>query len=69
MLSTKLTGGIIVGHCIICEEDRMQGIRICTSFICISCEYNLIHTDTQEEKYRYYVQKLKPINQQTLYSS
>jgi len=68
MLSTKLTGGAYVGHCIICEETRQQGIYICSSFICTSCEYNIIHTDTKEAKYHYYVQKLKPINQLTLYS-
>jgi len=57
-----------VGQCIICEEDSLQGIYIYTSFICTLCEYNMVHTDTREAKYRYYVQKMKPINQLTLYS-
>lgn len=59
----------MVSRCIICEEESLQGIHICTSFICTLCEYNIVHTDAREEKYRYYVQKLKPINQIPLYSS
>jgi len=57
-----------VGQCIICEEDSLQGIYIYASFICTLCEYNMVHTDTREAKYHYYVQKMKPINQSTLHS-
>jgi len=57
----------MVSRCIICEEESLRGIHICTSFICTLCEYNIIHTDARTAKYRYYVRKLKPINPTSLY--
>lgn len=55
-------------HCGICEEDKEHGIHLYTMFICKECEYNIIHTEPREEKYRYYVKKLKNVNQQQLFS-
>lgn len=57
-----------MGQCVICEEEKTQGIHLYTLFICTTCEYNIIHTEVREEKYRYYVQKLKNMNQPTLFS-
>lgn len=54
--------------CGICEEDKMNGIHLYNLFICTECEYNMLHTEPREEKYQYYLQKLKNINQPTLYS-
>lgn len=55
-------------RCTICEEDNQIGIHLYASFICTTCEYNIIHTDPREERYNYYVRKLKNSNQSTLYS-
>jgi len=55
-------------QCIICDERNTLGIHLYKQFICASCEHNIIHTDAREEKYHYYVNKLKHINQPTLYS-
>ena len=55
-------------RCGICEEDKGEGIHLYNLFICTECEYNMIHTEPREEKYNYYLQKLKNINQPTLYS-
>ena len=52
--------------CLICDQSRLEGIYIRTSFICTTCEWNMIHTDTDEVMYHYYVKKLKPIHQLTL---
>lgn len=69
ILSTKLTEVGILQRCIICEEGKADGIHLYTSFICEQCEYNMIHTDAREEKYRYYINKLKNMNKQQLYTS
>jgi len=52
--------------CLICDQSRLEGIYIRTSFICTTCELNMIHTNTDEAMYHYYVKKLKPIHQLTL---
>ena len=54
--------------CVICDETREDGIQLHMLFICASCEHNMIHTDVREEKYRYYVNKLKDTDPPTLYS-
>lgn len=54
--------------CGICEEEKANGIHLYKLFICYECERNMIHTEPKEEKYRYYLKKLKNINQPTLYS-
>lgn len=55
-------------QCGICEEEKGNGIFLYRLFICHECERNMIHTEPREEKYNYYLQKLKNINQPTLYS-
>lgn len=59
-----------IAHCGICEEKKEQekGIQVYRLFICHECEYNMIHTEPREEKYTYYLRKLKNINRTTLYS-
>lgn len=54
--------------CGICEEEKNKGILVYRLFICDECERNMIHTEPKEEKYRYYLKKLKNINQPPLYS-
>jgi len=55
-------------HCGICEEEKEKGIQLYRLFICDECEHNMIHTEPREEKYTYYLKKLKNINTTTLYS-
>lgn len=55
-------------RCVICEEEKEEGIHLYTLYICTQCEYNIIHTEVREEKYRYYVQKLKNMNQPSFHS-
>lgn len=54
--------------CGICEEKKEAGIHLYKIFICSECERNMIHTEPREEKYQYYLQKLKNINHSRLYS-
>ncbi|MEW9675329.1 sigma factor G inhibitor Gin [Lentibacillus sp. L22] len=59
---------ISLERCGICEEEKDKGIHLYNLFICCECEHNMIHTEPREEKYQYYLQKLKNINQPTMYS-
>ncbi|GGJ89354.1 anti-sigma-G factor Gin [Lentibacillus kapialis] len=59
---------LMTERCGICEEEKERGIHLYKLFICCECETNMIHTEPREEKYRYYLQKLKNMNQPTLYS-
>lgn len=54
--------------CIICEQQKQQGIHLYTSFICEDCEKDIVITETDDPKYHYYIQQLKAINQYRIYS-
>lgn len=54
--------------CGICEEEREKGIHLYKLFICCECEQKMIHTEPREAQYQYYLNKLKNMNQPTLYS-
>lgn len=56
-------------RCVICEERKGTGIHLYTTFICKPCEHNIVHTSVRELKYRYYIEKLKNISEETLSSS
>lgn len=55
-------------RCGICEDKKETGIRLYNFFICSECEYNIIHTEPREEKYNYYLHKLKNVNKPQIYS-
>ena len=49
--------------CIVCGQlkPRDQGIHIVAEFICGSCEYEMVQTDVRDEKYPFYVHRMKKI--------
>jgi len=47
--------------CIICGEHKMEGIHIVSEFICDACEAEMVHTDVQEEKYHFFIHRMKQI--------
>jgi len=47
--------------CIVCGESKEQGITIVTEFICTSCEAEMVRTHPDDEKYMFFVRRLKPI--------
>ncbi|HLS07426.1 MAG TPA: sigma factor G inhibitor Gin [Bacillota bacterium] len=55
-------------RCGICEEEKSTGISLYNMFICGECERNMIYTEPREEKYQYYLRKLKNITHPTLLS-
>lgn len=56
-------------RCIVCEEPKLEGIRLRNSFFCQACEHNMVHTEVREQKYRYYVEKLKSLERTRLHTS
>lgn len=53
--------GVIVVVCIVCDEEKENGIHLFTHFICETCEQNIRLTEPEDELYRYYLQKLKKV--------
>lgn len=47
--------------CIICGELKQHGIHIVSEFICDACESEMVHTDVQEEKYHFFIHRMKQI--------
>lgn len=54
--------------CIVCEEKKDRGIHLYTEFICTDCEKDMLQTDTEDPKYRFYLKQLKKITIPKIYS-
>lgn len=54
--------------CVVCEQTKMAGIHLYTSFICTECESIMIKTDTSDPQYKYYVEKLRKVTNPEIYS-
>jgi len=48
-------------NCTICGHESDVGIHIVSSFICSHCEQEMVATDTQDERYPFFVAKMKTI--------
>lgn len=49
------------GTCIVCSKHKDVGIRIFQSFLCADCEREIVQTDVLDEKYPYYIDRMKQI--------
>jgi hypothetical protein len=47
--------------CIVCGNQQVLGISIYSSFICHSCEQEMIRTEVGDEKYPFFIQRMKQI--------
>lgn len=54
--------------CIVCDKEKDKGINVYNLFICFQCEQKIIQTEPEDPSYAYFVEKLKRMNQSTLYS-
>lgn len=54
--------------CIICEQQKEKGFHLYTSFICIDCENDIVHTDTDHPLYKFYLQQLNKITRKQILS-
>jgi uncharacterized protein (DUF983 family) len=55
-------------RCVVCEENKLKGIHLYTAFICMDCEEDILITETDDPKYKYYLQKLKKITTPEIFS-
>lgn len=55
-------------RCGVCELEKENGIHLYNMYICKSCEEEIIDTDPSEQKYQYFLKKMRIMNQTTLYS-
>jgi len=49
------------GTCMVCCEQKAEGIHILTQFLCHECEREIVKTDVEDEKYAYYIDRMKRI--------
>ena len=49
--------------CIVCKEKKTRGIHICHQFICQSCEQEIVQTQTTDDRYHHYLERLRKIKQ------
>jgi uncharacterized protein (DUF983 family) len=54
--------------CVVCEEVKLSGIHLYLAFICEECEKDIIHTDTNNPRYKYYLKQLKKVNNPGIHS-
>jgi len=47
--------------CVMCGHKKNEGIMIHSGFICEECEYEIVHTDVSDEKYPYFIQRMKTL--------
>ncbi len=54
--------------CIICDKEKVTGIHLYTSFICVECEKEMTSTQTSDPNYQFYLEKLRRVKNPPLYS-
>lgn len=47
--------------CIICEQQKQEGIVIISEFICDSCEAEMVRTDVKDAKYPFFIHRMRRI--------
>lgn len=47
--------------CIICGQTKEAGITIVTEFICETCEAEMVRTDVRDDKYPFFIHRMKQI--------
>jgi hypothetical protein len=48
-------------HCIICQEERRDGLELFGKFICTMCEQEIVDTSVADPKYLYFLSRLKAL--------
>ncbi|WP_017185074.1 sigma factor G inhibitor Gin [Alkalibacillus haloalkaliphilus] len=51
--------GQSINCCQICGEWKQDGIHVLSSFICKGCEREIVNTNPDDERYQYFVDRLK----------
>ncbi|MFC5470379.1 sigma factor G inhibitor Gin [Cohnella suwonensis] len=45
----------------VCGEPKVEGMTIVTQFICTSCENEMVRTEVEEEKYSFFVRRMRQL--------
>ncbi|MFC6335133.1 sigma factor G inhibitor Gin [Paenibacillus septentrionalis] len=48
-------------QCTICGKESEIGLHIVSSFICSSCEQEIVQIDVEDERYPFFVSRMKTI--------
>ncbi|MEK3718558.1 sigma factor G inhibitor Gin [Paenibacillus sp. FSL R7-0333] len=48
--------------CIICGQQKEEGIVIVSHFICEDCESEMVRTEAEDVKYNFFINRMKKIN-------
>ncbi|KGX85453.1 sigma factor G inhibitor Gin [Pontibacillus litoralis] len=54
--------------CAVCEREKEVGILVYHTFICRECENEIVATDPSDNKYAYFLKKLRVMNKAKLHS-
>ncbi len=51
------------GHkqCVICDQEKSEGIHLVEQFICEDCERQIVLTDPDDMYYHYYLKKMRKV--------
>ncbi|CAM3964460.1 sigma factor G inhibitor Gin [Mesobacillus zeae] len=55
-------------NCVVCGQEKVAGIHLYTSFICTECEKTMIHTETSDPNYKFFVHQLRKVTKPEIYS-
>ncbi len=48
-------------RCIVCDKLQLEGIVVLDEFICDQCEREMVQTHVEDEKYPYFVFRMRKI--------
>ncbi|WP_338752474.1 sigma factor G inhibitor Gin [Bacillus sp. FJAT-52991] len=54
--------------CMVCEQNKQEGIYIYQAFICKECEKKVLQTEPEEEAYVHFVKKMRKIRIPSVFS-
>jgi len=64
MPKTKIMKMRLGKQCVICEKRKEEGILIAKSFICTTCEHEMVHLDDQDHLYHEYIKQMRAFSSQ-----
>lgn len=47
--------------CVICGQNHHEGVRLFHAFICDPCEQEIVQTDVHEERYRFFIRRMRSV--------
>ncbi|MGZ0084089.1 sigma factor G inhibitor Gin [Caldibacillus thermoamylovorans] len=54
--------------CLVCEQEKKEGISLFGHFLCLDCNKAIVQTDPDDPNYSFYVQQLRKMFISKIYS-